>query len=161
MSFEKELNKLYQQIAQHVNDMIPIKWTNFYFNGEVKDVDGGVFFFFTPKGDNEEAIYSHYIPKLYNLEKRLYAKALHELFVLTVQLQKVFIDHDQDPWFSVTLIVDEERKLKVNYDYIDWSETEFGPSVRLKYFQYKYLNKLPKDEKELFEKMNEYEKNKK
>lgn len=71
------------------------------------------------------------------------------------------IDHDQEPWFSVTLIVDEERKLKVNYDYIDWSETEFGPTVRLKYFQYNYLNKLPKDEKELFEKMNDYEKNKK
>ncbi|MGG4548893.1 immunity protein YezG family protein [Rossellomorea marisflavi] len=51
MSFEIELNKLYNEIAQQVNDMILIVWGNFNFYGEVKEEEGGVFFFFTP---NEE-----------------------------------------------------------------------------------------------------------
>jgi hypothetical protein len=85
MSSEIELNKLYNEIAQQVNDMIPIKWTNFYFNGEVKDQEGGVFFFFTPKGDEEQNVFSHYIPKLYYVDKRVYNKQLHKLFELTTK----------------------------------------------------------------------------
>ncbi|GGB57386.1 DUF600 family protein [Virgibacillus dakarensis] len=61
MGFETELNKLYEQIAQQVNEMIPVEWSNFYFNGEVKDKEGGVFFFFRPKDNNQEAIFSHNI----------------------------------------------------------------------------------------------------
>ncbi|VXC56610.1 hypothetical protein BACI349Y_810017 [Bacillus sp. 349Y] len=37
MSFEIVLNKLYKEIAQQVNDMIPFEWDNFYFNDEVKE----------------------------------------------------------------------------------------------------------------------------
>ena len=37
MSFENERNEIYKQIAQQVNDLIPIEWSDFYFNGEVKD----------------------------------------------------------------------------------------------------------------------------
>ena len=51
MSFKKELNKLYNEIAQMVDDIIPIEWDNFYFNGEVKEGEGGVFFFFKTKGE--------------------------------------------------------------------------------------------------------------
>lgn len=45
MSFEIELNKLYKEIAQQVNVIIPIEWSNFYFNGEVKDKEGEFFLF--------------------------------------------------------------------------------------------------------------------
>lgn len=49
MSFEIELNKLYKEIAQQVNDMIPIEWDNFYFNGEVKEEEGGVSSFYAQR----------------------------------------------------------------------------------------------------------------
>ncbi len=65
IGFEKELNVLYRSIAQKVNDMIPTEWVHFCFNGEVKDGEGGVYFFFTPKGEQQH-IFSHYIPKLYS-----------------------------------------------------------------------------------------------
>ncbi|WP_368044762.1 immunity protein YezG family protein [Lysinibacillus sphaericus] len=29
MSFEIELNKLYKEIAQQVNDIIPVEWSNY------------------------------------------------------------------------------------------------------------------------------------
>ena len=157
MGFESELNKLYHNIAQQVSDMIPIDWDEFYFNGEVKNQEGGVFFFFKPKGQ-EQHIYSHYIPRLYNIDKRTYNKELHKLFELSVELQKVFIANDQEPWFSVTFLVNSSGKLYVYFDYTDWHDSEFGPSARIKYFEYKYLNKNKEEiDMQLIEKMEKYQ----
>lgn len=155
MSFETELNRLYKEIAQQVNDMIPTEWDNFWFNGEVKDEEGGVFFFFKPKGE-EQHIYSHYIPKLYSVDKRAYNNELHRLFKLTVELQKVLIDNDQEPWFSVTLILDHTGKLNVHFDYTNWHESGFGPTDRIKYFEYKYINQN-EAQQDLIERMQKFE----
>ncbi|AMQ05251.1 MULTISPECIES: immunity protein YezG family protein [Sporosarcina] len=158
MSFEIELNKLYNKIAQQVNDMIPTEWDNFYFNGEVKEREGGVFFFFTPQGE-EQHVYSHYIPKLYSIDKRAYNKELHKLLQLTVELQKVFIDNDQEPWFSVTLLINDTGKLNVHFDYTNWHESEFGPTARIKYFEYKYVSQNKEQpDLDLIERMKEFEK---
>ncbi|MBM7620083.1 uncharacterized protein (TIGR01741 family) [Bacillus tianshenii] len=157
MSFEIELNKIYNEIAQQVNNMIPIEWDNFYFNGEIKGEEGGVFFFFTPK-DEVKHVFSHYIPKLYNVDKRAYNKELHKLFGLTVELQKVFTDNDQEPWFSVTLLVNDAGKLNVHFDYTDWHESEFGPTARIKYFEYKFITKNKQQQDlDLINRMKQFE----
>ncbi|WP_077596430.1 immunity protein YezG family protein [Oceanobacillus kimchii] len=157
MSFETKLNKLYNQIAQKINEMIPIEWDSFSFNGEVKDEEGGVFFFFKPK-DEKQHIYSHYIPKIYNVDKRYYNRELHQLFELTVDLQKAFINNDQEPWFSVTLLVNNIGKLNVHFDYTNWHNSDFGPSDRIQYFEYKYLDKNKEQvDLDLIEKMKKFE----
>ncbi|MFC0186697.1 immunity protein YezG family protein [Fictibacillus aquaticus] len=157
MSFESELNKLYKEIAQQVNDMIPTEWDNFYFNGEVKKGEGGVFFFFTPRGERQH-VFSHYIPKLYNVDKRAYNKELHKLFQLTNELQEIFINNDQEPWFSVTLILDDTEKLNVHFDYTNWHKSEFGPTARIKYFEHKYLSTKKEElDIDLIKSMSKYE----
>ncbi|PFX85858.1 immunity protein YezG family protein [Bacillus toyonensis] len=159
MSFENELNKLYRKIAEKINDMIPVEWEEFYFNGEVKDGEGGVYFFYTTLDEKQEYKYSHYIPRMYNVDRKIYNQFLHELFDLTVQLQQVFIDNQQEAWFSVTMIVNGEGKLTVRFSYVNWNDSEFGPSDRIFYFEYKYLNRELTDEidKELMARMKKYE----
>jgi len=159
MSFENELNKLYRKIAEKINDMIPVEWEEFYFNGEVKDGEGGVYFFYTTLDEKQEYKYSHYIPRMYNVDRKIYNQFLHELFDLTVQLQQVFIDNQQEAWFSITMIVNGEGKLTVRFSYVNWNDSEFGPSDRIEYFEYKYLNRELTDEigKELMARMKKYE----
>ncbi|HDR4907071.1 TPA: DUF600 family protein [Bacillus cereus] len=159
MSFENELNKLYRKIAEKINDMIPVEWEEFYFNGEVKDGEGGVYFFYTTLDEKQEYKYSHYIPRMYNVDRKIYNQFLHELFDLTVQLQQVFIDNQQEAWFSVTMIVNGEGKLTVRFSYVNWNDSEFGPSDRIEYFESKYLNRELTDEidKELMARMKKYE----
>ncbi|MEK4171435.1 immunity protein YezG family protein [Lysinibacillus sp. FSL L8-0312] len=158
MSFEIELNKLYKEIAQQVNDIIPVEWSNFYFNGEVKDKDGGVFFFFLPKGNEEKYLFSHFIPRVYGVDKRVYNKELHKLFELIVKLQDLFINNDQEPWFSVTLLLNDKGKLKVHFDYTNWHKSEFGPAARIKYFEYKYVSNNNEElDIDLIEKMKKFE----
>lgn len=161
MSFELELNKRYEQIAKHVNDMIPIEWSDFYFNGEVKDKEGGIFFFFTPIDNNDDPVYSHDIPDLYQVDERNYDKELHKLFELTVKLQKVFLDNAQEPWFSVTLLVNHTGKFNVHFDYTNWYKSEFGPTARIEYFEYTFVSKnKEKLDLDLIERMKEFEERK-
>ncbi|MBU7592612.1 immunity protein YezG family protein [Metabacillus halosaccharovorans] len=157
MSFEIELNELYKQIAQQVNDIIPIEWSDFYFNGEVKDKEGGVFFFFTPIESNEP-VYSHDIPDIYPIDESVYEEELHKLFELTVKLQQVFIDNDQEPWFSVTLLLNALGKLNVHFDYTNWHDSEFGPAARIEYFEYKYVSQNKEQfDLDLIERMKKFE----
>ncbi|WKB36499.1 DUF600 family protein [Terrilactibacillus sp. S3-3] len=147
--FEEKLNKLYTKIAQQVNDMIPDEWVNFYLNGELVNGEGGVFFFFydTPK-NRDYYIYSHDIPEIYNISEKAYDKENDKLFKLVRSLQQVFSDNDQEAWTSMVMIVNNERKLKVHFDYINWLESEFGPTDRINYFEFKYLKRQPRNDKE-------------
>jgi uncharacterized protein (TIGR01741 family) len=157
IGFEKELNVLYTSIAQKVNDMIPTGWDHFCFNGEVKDGEGGVYFFFTPKGVQQH-IFSHYIPKLYCVDKRSYNNELHKLFQLTAELQNVFIKNEQEPWFSVTILLSDTGKLNVHFDYTKWHESKFGATARIKYFEYKHANyNIEELDLNLIEEMREFE----
>lgn len=159
MNFENELNQIYEKIVQQINNIIPIEWEKFSFNAEVKDEEGGVFFFFKPKG-GKEYIYSHYIPNLYGIDKKSYNKELHNLFNIAIELQNIFIHNNQEPWFSVTLLVNDKGKLNVHFDYTNWHESEFGPTERIKYFEYKYLNMSRKQvDINLIDKMKNFEKN--
>ncbi|KOO43028.1 immunity protein YezG family protein [Priestia koreensis] len=159
MNFETELNELYRQIVQQIDDIIPIKWSNLYLNSEVKDKNGGVFFFFTPI-DSNESVYSHDIPYMYLIEESVYDKELHKLFELTAKLQQIFIDNDQQPWFSVTLLLNSVGKLTIHFDYTNWYESEFGPTDRIDYFEYKYISKN-KEQLDLMERMKKFEEQKK
>ncbi|CAM4030426.1 DUF600 family protein [Listeria booriae] len=159
MSFETELNQIYQKIAQKINDMIPVEWKEFHFHAEIQDGDGGVYFFFQPS-NKQEYVYSYFIPEVYGVEKSSFDNSEDELFDLAIDLQSEFIENEMEPWFSVTLSVDENRKIKIHFDYLDWNKSNFGPSDRMKYFQFKQLNALDLNEnnKKLVDAMSEYEK---
>nr|WP_286182179.1 immunity protein YezG family protein [Brevibacillus sp. JNUCC-41] len=60
----------------------------------------------------------------------------------------------------MTLLVNDTERLNVHFDYTNWLESEFGPTARIKYFEYKYIS----DNKEqldldLIERMKEFEEN--
>lgn len=115
------------------------------------------FLLFTPKGE-EQHVFSHYIPKLYSVDKRAYNKELHKLFQLTVELQKVFTDNDQEPWFSVTLLLNDTGKLNVHFNYTNWHDSEFGPAARIEYFEYKYVSQNKEQlNLKLIERMKKFE----
>ncbi|HDR7619421.1 TPA: DUF600 family protein, partial [Bacillus mycoides] len=47
---EKEMNKLYREIAETVNEMIPEEWEKFYFYAQISETGGGTYFFYnTPE----------------------------------------------------------------------------------------------------------------
>lgn len=47
MSMEKEMNQIYNQIAETVNEMIPEEWEKFYYYAQISETGGGTYFFIT------------------------------------------------------------------------------------------------------------------
>lgn len=160
MEFEEKLNELYIEIAQKIDEMIPVDWSSFYFNAEIKD-GGGVYFFYRLPNNPEELNYCYYIPDKFKVERNIYEDLEDELFSLAVKLQQLFIDNQQEPWYSFVMIVNDKRNMQAEFNYVDWEESEFGPSATRDYFLYKYLGVIFENANDLnlMLQMNEYEEN--
>ncbi len=135
------------EIIYKVNDMIPVEWEELYINFEVdKTLSGSVIFFFKYKGE-----YHYYmdIPSLFNISEDEFDNDFMELFDLGGEMKKIFIEQGLAEWSGFTIKVDEQNKTSLDFDYAPWLESDFGPSARTSFFQYKYLGKQPDNEKEL------------
>ena len=157
--FLEKQNELTRAIAQQVSNTIPDTWEKFYFHADINDdFSGGVYFFFNTEKD-KKLNYSHDIPEIYNINEDEYDEKYDKLYELSVDLKQLFIDCEQEPWQAITIIVDEKRTLKMDYDYTEWLGSSFGHNEMIDYFEYKYLGKVPRDkeEEELFKKMEEYQ----
>ena len=62
MEFELKLDKIHIEIAKKIDEMIPAEWSSFYFNAEIKDRGGGVYFFYSLPNFPDEFYYCYYIP---------------------------------------------------------------------------------------------------
>ncbi|WP_145409968.1 immunity protein YezG family protein [Paenibacillus xylanexedens] len=155
---EQKMNQLYRVIAEIIDQMIPIEWEEFYFNGEVENGEGGVFFFFKPE-NGSEYIYSLDIPNVYNVNPDELTHLETKLFETANDLKNLFLENEQEPWFSITMNLKSTGKLNIEYDYTRWGDSSFGPSDRLEYWEYKYLNHIPNDKNDRIkiEKMKKFE----
>lgn len=142
---EKILNNLYRQIAETVNEMIPVNWKKFYFYAQISDEGGGTYFFYQSETNPEKYEYSLEIPSNYQINEREFKLNKRKLFSLAEQMREVFINEAQEPWYSFTLTLERTGKLKVHFDYTKWFDTEYSFSDQFIIWKYKYLNEIPQD----------------
>ena len=155
---EELMNEKIIEIVHQANDMIPVEWDDLYINFEVdKTLSGGVIFFFKYKGK-----YHYYmdIPSLFNISEDEFDNDFMKLFDLGGEMKKIFIEQGLEEWSAFTIKVDEQNKTSLDFDYTPWNESEFGPSSRVDFFEYKYLGKQPANEEELeqFKAMKSFQK---
>lgn len=93
------MNNLYRIIAETIDQMIPVKWEDFYFNGEVENGEGGVFFFFKPINENDY-VYSLDIPIRYNINSDEYTQLENKMFKVTNDLKNLFLENGQELGFQ-------------------------------------------------------------
>ena len=156
--FERQ-NELISALTQQINDTIPDEWKEFYFHADINDdFSGGVYFFFNTEED-VNYIYCEDIPEIYNVDEEEYSNERRKLYRLSKSLKQLFIEYEQVLWQAITIIVDEKRTLKMDYDYTECLGSSSGHNEMIDYFEYKYLGKVPgdKEEEELFKKMEEYQ----
>ncbi len=128
---ENSIDQIVNDIAISINNIIPVKWKDAYFYGEV--------------GENKE---SHIIGMyFYNKEKRSYmdfteitdfypsannfSSEFNKLNNLVLELYDVFIKNDMQPWGAVLIEIDKKRKvnLKFSYDWFENGEDEFQRKI--------------------------------
>ncbi|MCH4531537.1 TIGR01741 family protein [Staphylococcus haemolyticus] len=145
MKFEEKLNEMYQEIANHINDMIPTEWEQVYTMAYIDEEGGEVFFNYT-KLDSDDLHYYTDIPKDYNVSEKMFSKLSFTLYKLFKRLRELFMENNQEPWTSCEFDFTKEGKLNVTFEYIDWKNSEFGPLAREYYYEYKKFGILPEKE---------------
>lgn len=145
LSMENEMNQIYRGIAETVNEMIPEEWHTFYYYAQISETGGGTYFFYNTPDDENDFKYSLEIPFNYAIDKEQYKKKDRALFELSDKLRRIFISHEQEPWYSFTFSLDRNGKFKIHYDYTNWFDTKYSFDDQLLIWEYKYLGKEPKD----------------
>ena len=145
MEFEENLNKMYQEIANKINEMIPMEWERVYTMAYMNEESEEVFFNYTTPG-SEELHYYTAIPKEHSVSKKIFDGLLDELYECFEKLRDLFKEENQEPWTSCEFDFNNEGKLNVSFDYIDWKKSEFGHLARVFYHQYKKSGILPEKE---------------
>ena len=133
MGFEEKLNEMYQEIANHINDMIPTEWEQVYTMAYIDEEGGEVFFNYT-KLDSDNLHYYTDIPKDYNVSEKMFSKLSFTLYKLFKRLRSCEFDFTK------------EGKLNVSFDYIEWKNSGFGTLAREYYYEYKKFGILPEKE---------------
>ena len=142
---EKEMNRLYREIAETVNEMIPEDWNKFYFYAQISENGGGTYFFYNTL-KNKQYKYSVEIPFKYQIDEDEFERKEDVLYKLSKELRNVFKDNEQEPWYSFTMSLESNGEFKLRYDYTNWFDTEYSFSDQMIIWKNKYLGEVPNDE---------------
>ncbi|NMD71600.1 antitoxin YezG family protein [Bacillus sp. DNRA2] len=141
---EKEMNRLYKEITEKVNEMIPEDWNKFHFYAQISENGGGTYFFYNTI-ENNLYKYSLEIPLKYQIDEDEFERNEDLLYKLSKKLREVFKDNGQELWYSFTMSLESSGKFTLHYDYTNWFDTEYSFSDQMIIWKNKYLGEVPKD----------------
>lgn len=142
---ESNLNEYYSVIANKLNKMITCRWESVYLYGEVLDDSREVYFYFKPTDENE-FVYGHDIPDIYDVDEDTYDDTLFELMDVVADLNNEFVNAGDPVWTSIIFYMDSIGKFKADFSYEDILNSEFTSGERQIIWEYEVLGIEPEDE---------------
>lgn len=141
---ENQLAKIYQDIAQKINAMIPTVWDEFYYLGEVEEgkASWSSAFYYVESNTNT-IVDGNDIPTKYNVSQQIYDELLSELSGLLLKLYKCFEDNEQTLWEQVSLTVSSSGKFNVDFFYEVINEDDGGQLQREIIWAYETFGFVP------------------
>lgn len=130
------MEAIYQKVANILVEMIPEEWEKILLYAEVREGFSQVFFYYYPI-NQEQPVYSLDIVDMFNIDKPLHRKLKQELYDCFEELWNEFMVQDQELWTSLTYILDNMGKMKLNYGYEDISE--ISPDEKQDKWEAEYL----------------------
>ncbi|MCW1928973.1 immunity protein YezG family protein [Bhargavaea beijingensis] len=135
MDKEKEEN-LYTYIANTVLEMIPGKWDWIKLYAEYWDGYYKCYFYYSPAGSGEH-VYSLDIPNQYEVSQETFDRLDEQLYGYIKALWNEFKNQGETAWTNLTLSLQNDGKMKIDYDYSDLSD--LNPLEKRKCWESNYL----------------------
>ncbi|WP_062049670.1 immunity protein YezG family protein [Bacillus sp. JCM 19034] len=132
----KQMEAIYQKVANILVEMIPEEWEKILLYAEVREGFSQVFFYYYPV-NQEQPVYSLDIVDMFNIDKPMHRKLKQELYDCFEELWNEFKVQDQELWTSLTYILDNMGRMKLNYGYDDISE--ISPDEKQDKWEAEYL----------------------
>ncbi len=130
------MEAIYQKVANILVEMIPEEWEKILLYAEVREGFSQVFFYYYPV-NQEQPVYSLDIVDMFNIDKPMHRKLKQELYDCFEELWNEFKVQDQELWTSLTYILDNMGRMKLNYGYDDISE--ISPDEKQDKWEAEYL----------------------
>lgn len=147
---ESKLIKYYSEIAEKLDEIIPVKWDKIsMYAEEVGDVSSVSFYYYT---DNCTKLHhSGDIPEEYSVDEEVYDCLIDELIALNKKLWLEFKNAGESTWCSLTFNLNCNWKFQAKFSYE--RDNEAGRLEREIRWAYNELGLVPEDEyeKELLE----------
>ncbi|MFP9130290.1 immunity protein YezG family protein [Niallia sp. BSM11] len=142
---ELEMNRLYREIAETVNGLIPEEWAKCYFYAQISETGGGTYFFYNTPNSEQVYNYSLQIPCKYDIDEEEFEKKEDILYKLSKKLRNAFKDNQQELWYSFTMSLKNNGEFKIHYDYTNWFDTDYSFSDQMIIWKNKYLGNVPEE----------------
>jgi len=122
---EKELAILYQEIGTKLNDIIPGRWDEIYYLGEVENQKKSYSSIFYFKVDNF-IFRATEIPNKYNVSEEIFDTLMNELNETLLKLYDCFDKYEQSLWEQLHIKLSSDGKINVHFEYDAFSPTDEG-----------------------------------
>lgn len=130
----KKMEQIYQQVANTLVNIIPEEWNKIYLYAEFREGYKKVFFYYYPENGGG-VVYSLDIIDSFNINEDEFDELENELYSSFSRLWEQF--KEQEQWTSLTFILDNTGKMKINYGYEDISQ--LSPVEKQEKWEAEYL----------------------
>lgn len=113
---ESDLNKYYAEIANQLNEIIPVEWKRIIMYAEDLGDSSSVSFYFYTKED-KNIHHSGNIPEDFSVHRNIFRKLLRELRGTIKNLRNEFDKENEKLWYTLTFVLEEDWKFKVKFGY--------------------------------------------
>ncbi|WP_199624428.1 immunity protein YezG family protein [Paenibacillus alkalitolerans] len=134
----KQMEALYQKIANVLNNMIPEDWKKILLYAEFREGFSQVFFYYYPQENRGKPVYSLDITDIFNVDRRHHKGLKQELYECFEQLWNEFKAQEQEQWTSLTYTLDNTGRMKIDYGYEDISQ--ISPVEKQEKWEARYLD---------------------
>lgn len=142
MISEEILEYHYGEIANKLDEMIPVEWKKIVMQAIDFGTSATVYFYFYTKDDQLHD--GGAIPNEYNVDQTIYNNFVSELIDINSNFREEFVKANIDPWESMTFILNEDWSFKVDFEY-DINK-EIGNFERRIIWAYEELGIIPEEE---------------
>ncbi|MBN1468666.1 MAG: DUF600 family protein [Fusobacteriaceae bacterium] len=125
----RNLEDLYEKIANTVNQMIPEEWTKVLIEAEIwsknddkKNVGRTSVGFYYLSEKSKEYIFAYNIEDMFQIDTDNFEELRDRLYAYCNEMWKEFVNQGQEPWSRFTLMVTNEGKMKIDFAYDDLYE---------------------------------------
>ncbi|WP_111292591.1 antitoxin YezG family protein [Bacillus safensis] len=140
-------NEVYQEILNTINEIIPVEWKNVLLYAEILNDSREVYFFFNTN-KQQEYIYSHDIPDIFEVDENIYDDLLINLQDSFKKMRDEFKINDQKTWTNLTLRLKNRNQFAIVFNYDDISNSHYNTYQRMAIWEYENLGILPKNEED-------------
>jgi len=110
--------KIYQEVFNTLIEIIPEEWNQTVLYFEHLNYSTEIYFYYYSSNTNEP-IYWGDIKRLFQIDISYHKELINRLFYLFTELYNHFVSEGQEPWTSLTYIIDRKGKLNIDFSYED------------------------------------------